>query len=52
MDIPVNIHTMFFFPAGDLGGSKLTAEGVGESKDRASERRRNLAHQVLPAVAW
>ena len=34
LDMPINVHTQFFFPAGDLG-SKLTAEGVPERERRA-----------------
>jgi predicted TIM-barrel fold metal-dependent hydrolase len=32
--MPINVHTQFFFPAGDLG-SKLNAEGVPQQRARA-----------------
>lgn len=35
--MPVNVHTQFFFPAGDLG-SKLNAEGVPDQLARAKKR--------------
>jgi predicted TIM-barrel fold metal-dependent hydrolase len=49
MDIPINIHTQFFFPAGDLG-SKITAEGVADQKKRANTRGIDIAAGSFPAV--
>jgi predicted TIM-barrel fold metal-dependent hydrolase len=51
MDIPVNIHTMFFFPYGDLG-SKITAEGVAESKLRAQSKGIDLEAGTFPVILW
>ena len=36
LDMPINVHTQFFFPYGDLG-SKITADGVPESRARAKK---------------
>ena len=35
-DMPINVHTQFFFPAGDLG-SKIDAEGVPQQRERAKK---------------
>jgi len=35
--MPINVHTQFFFPAGDLG-SRLSAQGVPEQQARAKNR--------------
>ena len=34
--MPINVHTQFFFPVGDLG-SKITAEGVRAGRERGQE---------------
>ena len=44
LDMPVNVHQQFFFPAGDLG-SKITAEGVPD----ASGGPRSSASTSRPA---
>jgi predicted TIM-barrel fold metal-dependent hydrolase len=49
MDIPVNVHTQFFFPAGDLG-SKLSAEGVAQTKERAKKRGIDIAAGSFPII--
>jgi predicted TIM-barrel fold metal-dependent hydrolase len=51
MDIPVNVHTMFFFPYGDLG-SKITAEGVADSKVKAQSRGIDLNAGTFPMIMW
>ena len=49
MDFPINIHTQFFFPSGDLG-SKLSAEGVADQKKRADKRGIDIAAGTFQAV--
>jgi predicted TIM-barrel fold metal-dependent hydrolase len=49
MDFPINIHTQFFFPSGDLG-SKLSAEGVADQKKRADKRGIDVAAGTFQVV--
>jgi len=49
MDIPINIHTQFFFPSGDLG-SKLSAEGVADQKKRADKKGIDIAAGTFPVI--
>ena len=49
IDMPVNVHTQFFFPAGDLG-SKITAEGVPESRMRAKKLGIDIEAGSFPAI--
>jgi predicted TIM-barrel fold metal-dependent hydrolase len=42
LDMPINIHQQFFFPAGDLG-SKITADGVPDRERRALSRGIDIA---------
>ena len=49
LDMPINVHTQFFFPAGDLG-SKLSAEGVPEQKARAQKLGVDIAAGSFPAI--
>ncbi len=49
LDMPINVHTQFFFPAGDLG-SKLSAEGVPEQKTRAQKLGVDIAAASFPAI--
>ncbi len=49
IDMPVNVHTQFFFPAGDLG-SKITAEGVPETKMRAKRLGIDIEAGSFPAI--
>jgi predicted TIM-barrel fold metal-dependent hydrolase len=49
LDIPVNVHTQFFFPAGDLG-SKLSAEGVADQKKRARKLGLDIQAGSFPAI--
>ena len=51
MDIPVNIHTQFFFPAGDLG-SKISAAGVTESKARAKQKGVDMEAGTFQVILW
>jgi predicted TIM-barrel fold metal-dependent hydrolase len=51
LDMPINVHTMFFFPAGDLG-SKLNAEGVPESKARAQNLGVDIEAGSFPSILW
>ena len=41
LDMPINVHTQFFFPAGDLG-SKVTDRGCG----RAGRPRQEARHRL------
>ena len=34
LDMPINVHTQFFFPYGDIGAN-ITAEGVPQAAQRA-----------------
>ena len=49
MDIPVNVHTMFFFPAGDLG-AEITAAGV--SKEGAKKKGVDIDAGTFQVVLW
>ena len=49
LDMPINVHTQFFFPAGDLG-SKLSAEGVPEQKQRAKNLGLDVAAGSFPVI--
>jgi predicted TIM-barrel fold metal-dependent hydrolase len=49
MDIPINIHTQFFFPTGDLG-SKVSVEGVADQKKRADKRGIDVAAGTFPVI--
>ena len=49
LDMPINVHTQFFFPAGDLG-SKLNAEGVPEQKQRAKNLGLDVAAGSFPVI--
>jgi predicted TIM-barrel fold metal-dependent hydrolase len=51
LDMPVNIHTEFFFPAGDLG-SKITSEGVPESKARAKKLGIDIEAGKFPVILY
>ena len=47
MDMPINVHTQFFFPAGDLG-SKISAEGRGPTARAGQEPRTRRRGGQLP----
>ena len=49
LDMPINVHTQFFFPAGDLG-SKLNAEGVPQQKMRAKNLGLDLDAGNFPII--
>jgi predicted TIM-barrel fold metal-dependent hydrolase len=51
LDMPVNVHTEFFFPAGDLG-SKITAEGVPDTKLRAKALGIDLDAGKFPVILY
>jgi predicted TIM-barrel fold metal-dependent hydrolase len=51
LDMPINVHTMFFFPAGDLG-SKLNAEGVPQAQQRAQKLGVDLEAGSFPSILW
>ena len=47
--MPVNVHTQFFFPAGDLG-SKLDARGVPQQAERAKKLGLDVTEASFPAI--
>jgi predicted TIM-barrel fold metal-dependent hydrolase len=47
--MPVNVHTMFFFPAGDLG-SRVDARGVYQQADRAKKLGVNINDATFPSI--
>jgi predicted TIM-barrel fold metal-dependent hydrolase len=47
--MPINVHTQFFFPAGDLG-SKLNAEGVPQQRARAKSLGLDVAAGSFPVI--
>ena len=49
--MPINVHTQFFFPAGDLG-SRITAEGVGDRDQRAKKLGINVQAGSFPVILW
>ena len=49
--MPINVHTQFFFPAGDLG-SKITAEGVKAGRDRAKRLGLDVQAGSFPVILW
>lgn len=51
LDMPVNVHTEFFFPAGDLG-SKITADGVPDTKLRAKALGLDLDAGKFPVILY
>ena len=51
LDLAINVHTQFFFEAGDLGG-KLTAEGPAETRARAKDRGIDLVAGKFPAILF
>jgi predicted TIM-barrel fold metal-dependent hydrolase len=51
LGMPVNVHTEFFFPAGDLG-SKITAEGVPDTKLRANRLGIDLEAGKFPVILY
>jgi uncharacterized protein len=51
LGMPINVHTQFFFPVGDLG-SKITAEGVQGSRDRAKKMGVDVQAGSFPVILW
>lgn len=49
LDMPINVHTQFFFPAGDLG-SKITAEGVPQARARAKKLGVDIEAGNFPTI--
>jgi predicted TIM-barrel fold metal-dependent hydrolase len=50
LDIPVNVHSQFFFPTGDLG-SKPNSEGAALTKARAKKLGVDIAAGQFPQIA-
>lgn len=51
MGMPINIHTQFFFPAGDLG-SKVDAEGAAGKAVRAKRLGIDVKAGSFPVILW
>jgi uncharacterized protein len=51
LGMPINVHTQFFFPVGDLG-SKITAEGVQGGRDRAKKMGLDVQAGSFPVILW
>jgi len=51
MGMPINIHTQFFFPAGDLG-SKISAGGVADRDTRAKRLGLDVQAGSFPVILW
>ena len=49
MGMPINVHTQFFFPAGDLG-SKISAEGVADTHKRAQNLGLDVEAGSFPVI--
>jgi predicted TIM-barrel fold metal-dependent hydrolase len=49
IDMPINVHTQFFFPAGDLG-SKVDARGVPQQLERAKKLGLDVNAGSFPAI--
>ena len=51
LDMPINVHTMFFFPYGDLG-SNITAEGIPEARARAKKLNLDMDAGTFPSILY
>jgi predicted TIM-barrel fold metal-dependent hydrolase len=51
LGMPINVHTQFFFPAGDLG-SKVDAEGVADKEKRAKRLGIDVQAGSFPVILW
>ena len=51
LGMPINVHTQFFFPAGDLG-SKITAAGAGDKEVRAKRMGIDVQAGSFPVILW
>jgi predicted TIM-barrel fold metal-dependent hydrolase len=51
LGMPINVHTQFFFPTGDLG-SKLSAEGVADRGVRAKRFGLDVQAGSFPVILW
>ena len=51
MSMPINVHTQFFFPAGDLG-SKINAEGAPDREARAKKLGVDVQAGSFPVILW
>jgi predicted TIM-barrel fold metal-dependent hydrolase len=51
LGMPINVHTQFFFPAGDLG-SKISAEGVADRGVRAKKLGLDVQAGSFPVILW
>jgi len=51
LGMPINVHTQFFFPAGDLG-SKISAEGAADREKRAKKLGLDVQAGSFPVILW
>ncbi len=51
LGMPINVHTQFFFPAGDLG-SRISAEGVADRVKRAQKLGIDVQAGSFPVILW
>ena len=51
LDMPINVHQQFFFPAGDLA-STVTAEGVADSERRAKTLKLDIGAGEFTAILF
>jgi predicted TIM-barrel fold metal-dependent hydrolase len=51
LDMPINVHQQFFFPAGDLG-SKVTAEGAADRDRRAKTLKLDISAGEFTAILF
>jgi predicted TIM-barrel fold metal-dependent hydrolase len=49
LDMPINIHLQFFFPAGDLG-SNIDEEGIGQTYQRAKKLAIDVDAGKFPTI--
>jgi predicted TIM-barrel fold metal-dependent hydrolase len=51
LGMPINVHTQFFFPAGDLG-SRISAEGAADRAKRAKRFGLDVQAGSFPVILW
>jgi predicted TIM-barrel fold metal-dependent hydrolase len=51
LGMPINVHTQFFFPVGDLG-SRITSEGVKAGRERAQKLGLDVQAGSFPVILW
>jgi predicted TIM-barrel fold metal-dependent hydrolase len=51
LGMPINVHTQFFFPAGDLG-SRISARGAADRDQRAKRFGLDVQAGSFPVILW